>query len=170
MKRGVKLFCLMALVVVFAFASIACGASTTDSATGADEKEDTVEETITFGSTFVFDDLEITFADEVEWTTLDNQFSDYDGADVIVLPIHVKNVGEENNHLNIFAVTVYGSSGAEVEEFSTYYEDSIFNASDLRPGAEHDTNIYIQYDGDGTYYVSFGLIDTEAEASFEITK
>ena len=190
MKKRFNALCSVALVGIFAFASIASGSSTSsddtqsttttrsDSAveeTVAEQVETTTEavveeEEITFGSTVIYDNLEITFGDSVDWTTLDNQFSDLNGSDVIVLPIHVKNVGEENNHLNIFAVTVYGSTGVEVDELGTYYDDGLFGASDLRPGAEQDVNIYIQYDGDGTYYVDFGVYNTDVEASFDITK
>ena len=190
MKKTISMLCSFALVGAFAFASIASGSSDdSDSSVEVKRTESTAEETEApeetteeateeaidtsngYGLTVTFDNLEITFGDSVNWTTLSNQFSDYDGEEIIELPIHVKNVGEENNMLNVFYVKVFGSSGTEIDELGTYFEDTgVFYGGELRPDAEQDLALYFPYDGDGTYYVNLDNWSEEVELGFEITK
>ena len=140
----------------------------TEDTTGATEKDDLSN---AFGKTVVFDDLEITFGSKIKWVKLKNQFSEYNNKKVIELPIHVKNISDKKNHLNIFYVKVFGSKGTELDELGAYFEKKgIFYCGDLRPGAEKDLAIYFPHDGDGTYYVEFDKWSNEIEAGFEIKK
>lgn len=139
--------------------------------TTTETTEETQDLSNGFGTTITFDDLEITFGDTYNWTTVDNQFADYYGADIIELPIHITNIGNENKSLNIFYVKVFGSNGTELDEQGAYFDDlGLFYAGELRPGAEKDIALYIPYDGDGTYYVNFDNFRTEIEVGFEIQK
>lgn len=186
MKKTISVLCSFALVGVFAFASIASGSSddsdssvevkrTESTAEETEASEETTEEAVDpsngYGLTVTFDDLEITFGDSINWVTFSNQFSEHDGEEVVELPIHVKNVGEENNMLNVFYVKVFGSSGTELDELGTYFEDTgVFYGGELRPDAEQDLALYFPYDGDGTYYVNLDNLSEEVELGFEITK
>ena len=188
MKKQVRTICTIGVVGILAFASIASGSSgsgsdSTDATvkrtdSTAEETEATTEETEEavdtsngYGLTVTFDDLEITFGDSVNWVTLENQFSDHDGEEIIELPIHVKNIGDENNSLNVFYIKVFGSTGTEVEELGTYFDDSgVFYGGELRPDAEQDLALYFPYDGDGTYYVNLDNFTDDVELGFEITK
>ena len=174
MKKQVRTICTIGVVGILAFASIASGSSGSgsDSADAtvkrtdstAEETEATTEETEEavdtsngYGLTVTFDDLEITFGDSINWVTLENQFSDHDG--------------EENNSLNVFYIKVFGSSGTEVDELGTYFDDSgVFYGGELRPDAEQDLALYFPYDGDGTYYVNLDNFLDDVELGFEITK
>lgn len=160
---------------------------TTAPETTEDQSDDTSEKTtkpkttvtennvFTFGSTFVFDNLEITIgnAEDVTWSTIDNQFSDKYGADIIVLPVTVKNLKDESHKLNMYYYTFFGSAGTEIKSVSTYFHNSdIAFAGDLRSGASITSAFHIEYDGDGDYYIEFDRASAakKIEVKLPITK
>lgn len=158
---------LLAIATLFVFAACSSGENSTnpDSKDNDVSDETTEPETteaeskeLTFGSTFVFDDLEITIGNEedVTWDKIDNEFSDKNGADVIVLPVTVKNLKDESHSLNMFYYKIYGSAGTEADTASAYFSDSdIEYAGDMRSGASVTSAFHIVYDGDGDYYIEF---------------
>lgn len=110
---------------------------------------------LTFGDTVVFDDLEITLSNNITWTKLDNQFSDFDGADVIKIPVTIKNVGDETNGLNMFYCSFYGPDGNKLDIMHMYFSDDndVLTAGDMRPGATQQKYFHVLYNGDGDYYL-----------------
>ena len=58
----------------------------------------------------------------------------------------------------MFYLKVYGSNGVQSDYLNNYFDDGQLVFSKLRPGASVDAYIYIPYDGDGDYYVSFEKI------------
>ena len=118
--------------------------------------------TPTYGDTITFDDLEITFNDDVTWTVLNNKFSDNDGAIVFLVPIMVKNLKSESHNLNMFYYKQYGVYGTQLNDLSMYFDGDIAFAGDMRSGAKTDAHMTFLYDGDGDYYVEFAtfLSDT----------
>lgn len=139
-----------------------------------DEPETTTTEVAknTFGSTIVFDDFEITFGTDYHFETISNEYSDYNGRSVVVLPVNVKNIGDETHSMNMFFYKFFGSQGTELEMVSTYFmfdgADVVDFKGELRPGSSYDSNFYFLYDGDGTYYIEFDDFFTEIEAEFDI--
>jgi hypothetical protein len=125
---------------------------------------------LTFDDTFEFDKLEITLSSDISWTSVDNQFSDHHGKDVIVIPMTIKNISDKSRGLNIFYFKTYGSQGVESPSLDFYFEDSIPSSGDLRPGAEKTVNLYVLYDGDGDYYVEFEIIRNPVEVRLPIAK
>lgn len=111
--------------------------------------------TLSFGDTVVFDDLEITLGSNISWTKLDNQFSDLDGADVIKIPVTIKNVGDETNSLNMFYCNFYGPDGNALDTMYLYFNDDndVLTAGDMRPGATQQKYFHVLYNGDGNYYL-----------------
>lgn len=110
---------------------------------------------LTYGDTFEFDGLEITFGTDIKSATLVNQFSDLDGSDVIVVPMTIKNTSNETHGLNMFYYSIYGSSGTSAKDVSAYFDNDVAYAGDMRSGASLETYMHILYDGDGDYYVEF---------------
>lgn len=110
---------------------------------------------LTLGSTFEFDNFEITLDTEISWDIVDNRFADENGKDVIVIPITVTNLADETNMLNIFYINEYSPSGQELESVYTYFDNSVFNMGKLRSGATGETYLHLLYDGDGDYYIEF---------------
>ena len=128
-----------------------------------------------YNDTITFDGLEITFKNDYDFTTLDNEYSKLDGSDVIRIPVHVKNISDNVAGINMFYVTMYGSNGTKIEDLSFYFMDDNDMMNDagtdsLRSGAEIDVICHILYDGDGDYYISFDNFSSEIEVKFPIKK
>lgn len=138
--------------------------------TKAPETESSADKTPTFGSTITFDDLEITFATDVTWTAVDNEFSDNAGADVIAVPVTIKNVKDETNSLNIFYYKFFGSKGTELDSVAFYFDDDVYSLGELRSGASIDTLFHILYDGDGDYFIEFSNFTDKIEVKLPIAK
>lgn len=131
------------------------GASTAEGDSG-EAKNDKKE--LTYGDTFTFDKLEITCGGQIKWTKLNNQFSDKNGADVMEVPVTIKNISDETHGLNPFYYNFYGPDGNEIDSVSTYFDNDVFQAGDMRSGATQSTFFHILYSGDGDYYIEFSTI------------
>ncbi|WP_040196505.1 lipoprotein [Candidatus Soleaferrea massiliensis] len=148
---------------------------TSSAAPGGDSGEGTSEEPskpaeLTYDTPFAFDGFEITFGSGVEWTKLDNQFSDLDGADVVKIPMKITNKSGETKALNLFYYSIYGSKGTKQDSISVYFDDDIGLASDMRDGASQDSYMHILYDGDGDYFVEFNNFTEKLEVKLPIQK
>nr|DAH37285.1 MAG TPA: protein of unknown function DUF4352 [Caudoviricetes sp.] len=122
------------------------------------------------GDTFTFDNLEITIGTEIGWDTVKNQFSDLNGRDVIRVPATVKNIGDETHGLNMFYYTMYGAKGAELSLVGSYFDDSISDAGDMRPGGSQTAYFYMLYDGNGDYFIEFNNYKTKLEVKIPVAK
>lgn len=137
---------------------------------------DTGEKTdITFGDPFIFDNLEITFIDEIEWTTVDNQFSEQYGKDVFSVKITIKNLTNETHGLASYSYDQYGSKGLKLSIISGYFSnDDVSYAGNFRAGATLESKMYFLYDGDGDYWIEFHLWsynnDKKTEVRLPISK
>ena len=108
------------------------------------------------GETFRYHFFEIK-GEDVTFTTVNNQFSDYYGKDIIRLPLTIKNLSSESQHLNTYGCTILGPTGVEADTADTYFDDSLgWGAKDLSTGASYTRAFYIVYTGDGTYKIEFG--------------
>lgn len=120
------------------------------------------------GETFQFDDFELTVEKSYTKTKIDNMFSDNDGKTVIKVPVKVKNVSDETSHLSSFYITYFGSKGTEIDDVEYYFDDSIDDSKDFRPGAEAKKYIYLLYDGSGTYAVEFEYFSETKTVEIEV--
>ncbi|MDR0325221.1 MAG: hypothetical protein LBI19_03890 [Oscillospiraceae bacterium] len=120
------------------------------------EHMQTTNDDLTYGDTFIFDDLEITFSADYSWAVLKNQFSEYDGRDVIKIPITVKNLKDETHGLNMFYFDIFNPAGTKSDSISSYFmDDDIKWSGDMRKGATLNSFMHILYENDGDYYVEF---------------
>lgn len=122
------------------------------------------------GDTFTFSNLEITLGNDYSFTTVDNEYSDNYGDDVVRLSITVKNLKNETNGLNMFNYKIFGSKGTEVKEMNYYFDDNIDEAGDLRSGASYTKYMYFLYDGDGKYAIEFDNWIKKTTVEFSIKK
>ena len=135
------------------------------------DNDSSSDKTIGLGETFTFDDLEITLENNISFTKIDNEFSDYNGQDVVRLPITVKNIKDETHSLNMFYYSIYGSKGTQLSTVSSYFDDSIDFAGDLRSGASYTKNLYFLYDGNGKYAIEFNEVwGPKTTIEFDVTK
>lgn len=120
--------------------------------------------------TFTFDDLEITIGDNIEFTKVNNQFSDYDGKTVVKLPITVKNIKDETHSLNMFYYSIFGTEGIELDSLSAYFDDAVDYAGDLKNGGSYTKYLYFLYDGDGEYSIEFDNYSSKVIVEFDVKK
>lgn len=122
------------------------------------------------GDTFVFDGIELTLDNVYSFTSIDNRFSEHNGKSVIKLGVNVKNVSDKKHSLNMFYYQLFGSQGIELDDVTSYFDDSIDYAGELKPGASYKSYFYILYDGDGLYSIDFDNYSQELSVEFNITK
>lgn len=133
-------------------------ADTTSSADPDGEQPSENQEQLATSNVVVFDGLQIEFTENVKVETVDNQYSEYNGAKAIGVPVTITNISDDTNFLNMFYLKLYGSNGVETDDLNSYFDDGNAIYNKLRPGASVDGYIYIPYDGNGDYYVSFDNI------------
>lgn len=131
---------------------------------------DASNETVALGDTFIFDDLEITFGTEINWTTLSNQFSDFNGRDVFYIPVTVTNISDGTHGLNTFWGTVFGIDGTRLENISFYFNDDIALAGNMRSGATQTAYWHFLYEGSGDYVIEFDDFSQQVELVITINR
>ena len=141
-----------------------------DNSTIKTKPKSNTNKSIKVGDTFEFDDLEITILSDYSFTTVNNQFSEYNGKDVVKIPIKVKNISDDSNHLNMFYYNVFGTQGSELKTLSAYFDESIDYAGDLQPDASYTKYIYVLYDGDGKYVIEFDNYRVKKSVDINIKK
>lgn len=127
-------------------------------------------EELTYGSTFQFDDMEITIGKDIEWSVVENEFSDKNGSEVIRIPANLKNISDETKSLNMFYIRLFGSKGTQLDTVSAYFDSDIVDEPDMRSGAEVDGFFHLLYDGDGDYYIEFDNFSEKLEVKLPISK
>jgi hypothetical protein len=142
-----------------------------------DSQEDAVSGTVnnseaelTLGSTFNFDDLEITIGESLNWVKLTNSYSEYNNADVIEIPIKVKNLKDETHGLSFVYCSFYGSKGTKLEDVGAYFDNDAFKANKMRTGATREAHMHILYDGDGDYFLEIDNISDKFEIKIPVKK
>ena len=131
---------------------------------------ETEKKTVGLGETFTFDDLEITLGKDISFTKIKNEYSEHNGKTVVKLPITVKNLKDETHGLNMFYYKVYGANGSEASTVTTYFDDGVDDAGDLRSGASYTKYMYFLYDADGQYAIEFDDWSTKVSVEFDVKK
>lgn len=101
-----------------------------------------------------FDGLELTFG-QYSFTKVKNKFSSHNGADVVKIPVTVKNISSSPNSLNYFDYSLYGSAGVSSDRIDHYFDDDVYNAGNLLADKSYTAYFHILYDGDGVYTIVF---------------
>ena len=114
---------------------------------------DSPKDYYTFEERFTFDGLNITVGSGYTLAIVDNEFSEYDGAQVLKLPVTVENTTDETKGLNMFYYTAYGPSGTKAEMMDCYFDESLYEAGELRPGASYTKYMYFLCDVPGAYAI-----------------
>ena len=124
----------------------------------------------TFGDTFEFDGFEITFMDNYDFSHIDNEYSDNNGDEIVIIPVKIKNVSDATKDFNTIYIDIFGLDGVEIDHVGFYVDDSLQNSGDLRSGAEAVFNMPILYSGNGDYYLQFDNGYEKLEVKLPITK
>ena len=138
----------------------------------SDDEDNSTDTAIkSLGDTFTFGGFEITLGESVTFTTISNQYSEYNGKDVVRVTATIKNNSNETDSLSSLDYKFYGSLGTELSTVEYYFDDSVAQAGELRPGASYEKAFYLLYDGNGTYAIEFDdWFDATATVEFDVTK
>lgn len=125
---------------------------------------------LTLGSTFDFDGFQLTFGTKIGWDKINNQFSEQNGKDAFYIPITITNNTGKTSSLNMFYYKVFGPSGLQLDSISAYFKNTLEFLGDMRNGAKAEARLYVLYDGNGDYYVSFDNWKEKLEVKVPIAK
>jgi len=109
-----------------------------------------------FGDTVVFDGMEITFTNNVEWIHFNNHGSTDDEYDAFRIPVKVTNIATNSNRITRDHFTIFGTNGVGLERtwWPIGYED-VTNMPRIRNGITFYSYMYFPYDGRGNYVIEF---------------
>ncbi len=125
------------------------------------------------GDSFKFAGYKLTTSKELELTTIADQYSSYNGKEIIKVPVIVQNLTPTVGKLNMFYYKYLGPKGIEVENpaISITDKDSIDYSGELAPNATSEQlYFYILYAGDGKYTISFDNLEEKAIIEFNVKK
>ena len=137
-----------------------------------DYDEDIKEEskTVNAGETFEFSNMQITIGTDYTFTTLNSSDSTKNGMILVKLPITVKNLSNDENHLNMFYSNIYDPSDKKLVKQSSYFDDTIDYADDLKSGESYTKYYYFEYTTDGIYKVKCNNYTSQIDVNVEIKK
>ena len=133
-----------------------------------DSKEEST--TVNAGEVFEFSNMQITIGTDYTFTTLNSSDSTKNGMTLVKLPITVKNLSNDENHLNMFYSNIYDPSDKKLTKQSTYFDDTIDYADDLKSGESYTKYYYFEYTTDGTYKVKFNNYTSKIDVNVEVKK
>ena len=120
---------------------------------------------------FLFDDLEIIVSSKYNFLNTEKIQKQYEGKDIIEIPVQVKNVENTENNFSISYLKIYNEKGEEIRELGSLFKDKSFeNSPKLGKGEMTIKNIYIPYNGNGKYKMIFKTFYEEKELEMEIKK
>lgn len=115
------------------------------------------------------DGFTLTFGSNLEYATLENQFSERNGQTVILIPVTITNNNADTDNFNTFNMDTFSPNGNELDDVSAYF-DQAYSFEKLRSGATLDTYFTALYDGNGTYVIEFDDYTTKSEYKFNVTR
>ena len=133
-----------------------------------DSKEE--NKTVNAGEVFEFSNMQITIGTDYTFTTLNSSNSTKNGMILVKLPITVKNLSNDENHLNMFYSNIYDPSDKKLTKQSSYFDDTIDYADDLKSGESYTKYYYFEYTTDGTYKVKFNNYTSKIDVNVEVKK
>lgn len=150
--------------------NISKNVSTSSPITKEQPASEAAPEEFSFGDKFEFAGFDILIGDTIEWTTLDNQYSDHNGEDVIKLPINAKNTSADTQKFSFLWCKIFGANGLKQDMIQSYFKDDLRSIGDMRPEAEAQAYLYFLYDGDGDYYISLEQKSETCEIKIPVAK
>ena len=143
--------------------------------TGKEEKEEKKDNTdikadYELNKTFKFMTFEVTVKDKISIVTIKKDLSADNNKKVIKLPVTVKNIGSDKNHLSMFYYKFYNSSLTELSSKGSNFDDSLDYATDLKPGESYEKNFYIPYEGKGKYVIEFNNFSNKYNLVINVDK
>lgn len=98
-------------------------------------------------ATYEFDGFELAVSDNL---TLETSRK---GVQYVRVPITVTNNTGSTGSINMFYVSYYGSKGTSLDVPYFYFDDELAGGDKMRSGASMELAAYLEYDGNGDYYI-----------------
>jgi len=107
-----------------------------------------------FGDTFVFNDLEIKFSDNIEW--LNTNDSAENGYNKFRIPVEIINLARYSSRITQDYFTIFSPDGiAQPQNWWSTNESDITSMPRIRNGTSFTSYMYFSYEGRGNYVVEF---------------
>lgn len=108
---------------------------------------------------FELDGYKVNITGDYEFSTVDNQFSEWNGKPVVKLEATVENVSAKYKYCMLFC-TITAPSGERVNDLDSFFDDALFN-KEIGKGKIRKGYFTFPYSGDGEYKLEFSDIVTE---------
>ena len=116
----------------------------------------------TFGDTFVFNDMEITFINDIEWISderinLITRPENPDEYNAFRVPVRITNLRERSHTINSSEYAQFDSNGIQMENISPLFrgDNNISRMPRIRRNVTIYSYMYFLYTGRGNYFVEF---------------
>lgn len=109
--------------------------------------------------------------DGIIGATVDSYEGDpLNGTQMIGIPVTITNNTGETTSPSSYLIDYYGPSGVEQDDMATYYfDDSVINVGNMRPGASVEAMLYFTFEGSGEYAAVFNnYSDPSQEIVFDV--
>lgn len=145
--------------------------ATNQEETAKSDDETVTSKELTYDDEFEFDGYTVVFSPNYSFDKVSNQYSDLNNSDVVVFTLTVTNNNTETGMINPFYISLFGTSGSELDDCSAYFDnDLLFGTGKIRSGATADATLHALYDGDGDYYVEFDNFSEKVEVKLPVVK
>lgn len=120
-----------------------------------DYRADLPFETFFKDDSFEFDNLSIELLSDYKILKLENNYSIYNGRNVLKIPVKIKNLSGQNHSLNLFDYEIYDDFGNNIDEVAGYFDESVYYAEDLKSNETYTKYLYALYYGNDSYSIMF---------------
>ena len=124
----------------------------------------TPEETLVAGG------FEVTVMEPVQWGTIRNSWSEYDGEQYFYLPVTIRNVSDMSQGF-ILDMDIIAPNGDPVDSIASEVDDDdITEVGALLPDSGTTSYLHVLYAGDGDYTIEFSNRAETVAVSFNVVK
>ena len=120
---------------------------------------------------FELDGFKVKFTGEYEFSTVENQFSEWNGKPVIKVAANIENVSSEYDYFMLYC-SITDPNGEKIDDLDAYFDDGIFNfMNQIQKGSPTKGYFTIPYTVDGEYRFEFSdIVSKKCVYKINITK
>lgn len=154
-----KLISLVAVLMLFA----GCSSSPKTPVDVPEPTQSTEETILGLGDSYICSEFEATLGNAIEWY-------DTDERTYFKVPVHIKNIGADQNYYNSLYNAWYDPSGNQIQMYLTLMDDDLQGMGGMLKEAEADYYLYVPYSEDGTYTLITNDFTNKYKFEIEIKK
>ena len=123
----------------------------------------TEDSVLGLGDSYICSEFEATLGVAIEWY-------DTDERTYFKVPIHIKNIGADQNYYNSLYNTWYDPTGNQIQMYSTLIDDDLQGMGGMLKDDEADYYLYVPYSEDGTYTLITNDFTNKYKFEIEVKK